>query len=169
MKKLRKSPYLSPVPNNPIDNERYVDKKEKKQEDKFNRENMLFDATEEKISNLFRKIKTEGRYGYKTAAGHWKDRDEPDAAEQERQADAINKRMQQRKAAIGKHHLKAQNKVPIRATTGKKLFEEFCKEAYRNRTKNIGIGDIRNIYNSARHLSFTQWILFINNEYIGRI
>jgi hypothetical protein len=165
MKKPEKDTYLSPVPNNPRDNKRYVDKKLKSQEDKFNRENMLFGATEEKFLKLFRKIKTEGRYGYSTAAGHWKDRDEPDAAKQERQADAINKMLQQKKAAVGKDRLKAQNKVPIRTATGKKLFEQFCKEAYKDNKTVINHADIENIYNAARHLSYEKWLWFMWDTY----
>lgn len=165
MKKLDKDAYLSPVPNNPRDNERYVDKKLKSQEDKFNRENMLFGATQEKFLNLFRKTKTEGRYGYRTAAGHWKDRDEPDAPKQERQADAINKILQQKKSAAGKDRLKAQKKVPIRAATGKKLFEQFCKEAYKNKKQKIDHADIVNIYNAAQHLTYEKWIWFVWDTY----
>lgn len=134
MKKTQITTDLSPVPNNPRDNELYVDKKEKGQEEKFNRDNMLFDATKRKFLNAWRKSRVEGRYGgYRTVAGHWKDRDEPDAAEQDRQADAINKTMQRRKAAAGRDRLKAQNKVPTRASTGKKLFDQFCREAYKRK------------------------------------
>jgi hypothetical protein len=165
MKKPEKDEYLSPVPNNPRDNERYVDKKARSQEDKFNRDNMLFGSTDEKFLNLFRTTKTEDRYGFRTAAGHWKDRDEPDAVQQERQADAIKKILQQNKVVVGRDRLKAQNKVPIRAATGKKLFEQFCREAYKDDKMVINHADIENIYNAARHLSYEKWLWFMWDAY----
>ena len=159
MKKSQTRNYLSPVPNNPRDNELYVDKKERSSEKKFNRDNVIFGSTEK-----------ESRYGgYRTAAGHWKNRDEPDPDTEMKQADAVNKMMQRRKAAAGRDHLKTQNKVPTRVATGKKLFEQFCKEAYRNTKKNIDDADMRNIYNSAQHLSYEEWVWFVNDEYSARI
>lgn len=159
MKKSQTRNYLSPVPNNPRDNELYVDKKERSSEKKFNRDNVIFGSTEK-----------ESRYGgYRTAAGHWKNRDEPDPDTEMKQADAVNKMLQQRKAAVGRDRLKTQNKVPTRVATGKKLFEQFCKEAYRNTNKNIDDVDMKNIYNSAQHLSYEEWVWFVNDEYSGRI
>lgn len=159
MKKSQTRNYLSLVPNNPRDNELYVDKKERSSEKKFNRDNVIFGSTEK-----------ESRYGgYRTAAGHWKNRDEPDPDTEMKQADAVNKMLQRRKAAVGRDRLKTQNKVPTRVATGKKLFEQFCKEAYRNTNKNIDDADMRNIYNSAQHLSFEEWVWFVNDEYSGRI
>lgn len=155
MKKSQTRNYLSPVPNNPRDNELYVDKKERSSEKKFNRDNVIFGSTEK-----------ESRYGgYRTAAGHWKNRDEPDPDTEMKQADAVNKMMQRRKAAAGRDSLKTQNKVPTRVATGKKLFEQFCKEAYRNTKKNIDDVDMRNIYNSAQHFSYEEWVWFVNDEY----
>ena len=159
MKKSQTRNYLSPVPNNPRDNELYVDKKERSSEKKFNRDNVIFGSTEK-----------ESRYGgYRTAAGHWKNRDEPDPDTEMKQADAVNKMMQRRKAAAGRDRLKTQNKVPTRVATGKKLFEQFCKEAYRNTKKNIDDADMRNIYNSAQHLPYEDWVWFVNDDYSGRI
>jgi len=51
--------------------------------------------------------------------------------------DAINRRLQQRTSAAGRDRLKAQNKVPTRATTGKRLFEKFSEEAYKGRRQEI--------------------------------
>jgi hypothetical protein len=159
MKKSQTRNYLSPVPNNPRDNELYVDKQERGREKKFNRDNVIFGSTEK-----------ESRYGgYRTAAGHWKNRDEPDPDTEMKQADAVNKMLQRRKSAAGRDRLKTQNKVPTRVATGKKLFEQFCKEAYRNTKKNIDDADMRNIYNSAQHLSYEEWVWFVNDEYSGRI
>lgn len=155
MNKIKNYPHLSPVPNNPRDNELYVDKQERGREKKFNRDNVIFGSTEK-----------ESRYGgYRTAAGHWKNRDEPDPDTEMKQADAVNKMMQRRKAAVGRDRLKTQNKVPTRVATGKKLFEQFCKEAYKDRKKSIDDAHMRNIYNSAQHLSYEDWVWFVNDEY----
>jgi hypothetical protein len=66
---------------------------------------------------------------YRTVRGHWKQRDEPDEAEQFRQSDRIQQilRAQQQKAS--RERLKTKNAVPTRK--GKKLFDEFMKEARR--------------------------------------
>jgi hypothetical protein len=154
MNMQKKYPDWSPVPNNPRDNELYVDRKERSREKKFNKDSMIFGSA-----------KTESRYGYRTAAGHWKSRDEPDPDTEMKQADAINKMMQKRKAASARERLKNKGAVPVRATSGKKLFEEFCREAYKNRKHNIDYADMRNIYNAANHLSYEQWIWFVNDEY----
>ena len=54
---------LSPVPNNPIDNELYIDKKGKEEEENFNKKWMLFDdgtynarKIEEKRTDLFKRM-----------------------------------------------------------------------------------------------------------------
>jgi hypothetical protein len=107
MKKSQTKNYLSPVPNNPRDNELYVDKQERGREKKFNKDNVIFGSTEKESRS--------------------------------------------------------------RVATGKKLFEQFCKEAHRNTKKNIDDADMRNIYNSAQHLSYEDWVLFVNDEYSGRI
>ena len=44
--------YWSPIPNNPQDNQLYIDKKEKRDEAKFNRERMLFDKAEDTLSKI---------------------------------------------------------------------------------------------------------------------
>ena len=165
MKKPEQTTHLSPVPNNPRDNQFYVDKEDKRQEDKFNKDNMLFDAAKRKFLNAIRKSRLEDRYGYRTSAGHWKNRDEPNTDGQERQADAISKMLQQKKVALSKDRLKAQNKVPIRSTTGKKLFEQFVQDAGMNRKENIDDAYMTNIYNAANHLIYEKWIWFVNNEY----
>ena len=87
MKKPEKKTYLSPVPNNPRDNELYVDTKERNREKRFNKDNVLFGS-----------VQTEGRYGYRqTASGRYVERDYPDADTELKQADAISKMMQKRK------------------------------------------------------------------------
>ena len=154
--------YWSPVPNNPKDNELYVDKQERSREKKFNKDSMIFGSTEK-----------ESRYGYRTVAGHWKNRDEPDDEMQLKQSDAINKMMQKRKAASGRERLKTKGAVPIRAASGKKLFEDFVKTArqhqkHEQQKKNFDDADMQNIYNAANSLSYEKWIWFVNDEYSSR-
>ena len=159
MKKPEKKTYLSPVPNNPRDNELYVDTKERNREKRFNKDNVLFGS-----------VKTEGRYGYRqTASGRYVERDYPDADTELKQADAISKMMQKRKAALGRELLKSKGAVPVRAASGKKLFEEFCREAYKGRKQSIDDANMRNIYNAANQLNYDKWVWFVNDEYSSRI
>ena len=56
-----------------------------------------------------------GRYGYRqTASGGWRERDEPDEAEQLRQSDAIQAQMDARRKAAAKAKLAASGKLPIK-------------------------------------------------------
>lgn len=64
---------------------------------------------------------------YKTAAGHWKRRDEPDEAEQLRQSDRIQQMLRARRKKASRDRLKGKGAVPIKQ--GKKLFDEFMREA----------------------------------------
>ena len=101
---------VNPVPNNRYADEHYIDSKEKQKEKDFNSKT-LYD---------------ESRYGYRqTASGRWRERDEPDEFEQDRQNDAIQKIMQQKRALAGKSRLKASNKIPVRVNTGQKVFESL--------------------------------------------
>lgn len=150
---------LSPVPNNPRDNELYVDKKERSREKKFNRDNMLFGSTE-----------NEDFYGYRqTVSGRWRVRDEPNDETQLKQADAIKKMMQKRKELSSRERLKRKGAVPTRVATGKKLFEDFCREAYKKRKQHIDNAVLRNMFDAAQHLSYQQWLIFLYDEYSGTI
>jgi len=81
MNKNNKYSYWSPIPNNPRDNELFLDKKGKSREKKFNRDNMIFGSTEK-----------ESRYGFRrTASGRMVSRDEPNNETQLKQADAIKR------------------------------------------------------------------------------
>ena len=68
---------------------------------------------------------------YRTAAGHWKRRDEPDDAEQLRQSDRIRKNFLARQQQASRERLKSKGVVPTKQ--GKKLFDEFIKEANAHR------------------------------------
>jgi len=118
-----------------------------------------------RVPNAVRQLSKiyEGMYGYrKTASGKWREHDEPNEREQLRQADAIHKRQQQRKAAASRERLKAANKVPTKA--GKRLFEDFMKDANRASGKKQVIRnreDLQQVYLSARALPFDKWLVFI--------
>ena len=64
---------------------------------------------------------------YRTATGHWKRRDEPDEAEQLRQSDRIRKHLLARQQQASRERLKSKGVMPTKQ--GKKLFDEFMKEA----------------------------------------
>ena len=64
---------------------------------------------------------------YRTATGHWKRRDEPDEAEQFRQSDRIRKHLLARQQQASRERLKSKGVMPTKQ--GKKLFDEFMKEA----------------------------------------
>lgn len=110
-----------------------------------------------------------GRYGYrKTASGYWRERDEPNAEEQDRQNDAIKKMLHRKKIEQSKARLKAANKVPIKG--GKKMFEakvfnEFMIEAKKHsilKGKNK-YDDVVNLYNSANALDLDSWMTFVDD------
>ena len=70
---------------------------------------------------------------YRTHAGHWKQRDEPDEAEQDRQADRINQVLKAQRQKASRERLKRKDAVPTKQ--GKKLFDEFMREANAHREK----------------------------------
>jgi hypothetical protein len=102
---------------------------------------------------------------YRTAAGHWKRSDEPDEAEQFRQSDRIQQILKAQRQKASRERLKTKNAVPTKK--GKKLFDEFMREAnqYRPSKKQSQINtrsleDLRNLYNAASVLEFENWVLF---------
>ena len=152
MNKNKNYPNWSPVPNNPRDNELYVDKKDRSSEKKFNRDNMIFGSTESTLSRI--------------ASKH--EPGEPKRTEYLKvDKDKFNKSMEfwkkQNQQSAARERLKKKGAVPTKS--GRRLFEDFCREAYNNRKQNIDDIDMRNIYNSAQHLSYEQWIWFVNDEY----
>jgi hypothetical protein len=117
-----------------------------------------------------------GKYGYrKTASNNWRERDEPDAAEQDRQNDAIQKMLHKRKVEQSKARLKATNKVPTKA--GKKMFEaktfkEFMLEAKKHsitKEKSRYDDDVVNLYNAANALDLDSWMIFVDDLIKSRI
>lgn len=168
--------HLSPIPNNPRDNQLYVDKKEKRDEDKFNRERMLFDKTEQinRVIEAFRRYSNSSNGLQRIISKH--EPGEPTKLEYPK----INKkayekdmefRKQKSREAIARERLKRKGAVPTKS--GKKLFEDFMKDMREatgtNKQQNIDDADMRNIYNSAQHLTYDKWIWYINDEYGSRI
>lgn len=154
-KSTRTYPYWSPVPNNPRDNEKHINKKDKKNEEDFNRENMLFD-------NTLQRIASRREPGEPVKTQHLS----VDAKQFAKDLKSWKKINQQ---SAARERLKRKGAVPTRAATGKKLFEEFCREAYKNRLHHIDDADLRNIFNAAQHLTYQQWIIFLYDEYSGTI
>ena len=154
-RKTRTYPYWSPVPNNPIDNEFYVDKEEKKKEEKFNKDNVLFD-------NTLQRIASRKEPGEPSRTQHLS----VDKKQYARDLKVWKKRNQQ---SAARERLKSKDAVPTRVATGKKLFEDFCREAYKNKQHHIDDADLRHIFNAAQHLSYQQWLIFLSDEYAGTI
>ena len=150
--------HLSPIPNNPRDNELYIDKKEMNKEKKFNKDMMLFDKTEDVLKRIVSKYEP----GEPKRTEYLKVDKDKFAKDME-----FWKKRNQQSAA--RERLKRKGAVPTKS--GRRLFEDFCKEAYKNRTQqtNINDADLRNIYNAATQLDFDRWSWWIMNEYKGVI
>ena len=165
--------HLSPIPNNPRDNQLYIDKKEMNREKKFNKDNMLFDKKEQldKVVEAFRLYSnsnnTLNRIVSKREPG------EPKRTEYLKvNKDKFNKDMEfwkkRNQQSAARERLKRKGAVPTKS--GKKLFEDFCREAYNNRTAdNLNDADLRNIYNASTQLDYDKWLWWIMDEYSSRI
>ena len=111
---------------------------------------------------------------YRTHAGHWKQHDEPSSGEQLRQSDRINQILSAKRKKEARERLKSKGAVPTKQ--GKKLFDEFMKEANTHRppkgkSKIItrSLTDLQNAYNAASALEFDQWVIFMNDLFDTRI
>ena len=149
--------HLSPIPNNPRDNQLYIDKKEMNREKKFDKDMMLFDKTEDVLKRIISKHEP----------------GEPRKTEYLKvDKDKFNKSMEfwkkQNQQSAARERLKRKGAVPTKS--GKKLFEDFCREAYNNRTAdNLNDADLRNIYNASTQLDYDKWLWWIMDEYSSRI
>ena len=74
--------------------------------------------------------------------------------------DFWKKRNQQ---SAARDRLKKKGAVPTKS--GRRLFDDFCREAYKGRKQNMFDGDMRNIYNASQHLSYEQWTWFMSEQY----
>jgi hypothetical protein len=147
--KKRKVPIQHRVPNNPGYDRQTIDPDEVAAEnDAINR--TLYDSS------------------YKTARGHWKRSDEPDEAEQLRQSDRIQQILRTQRQKASRERLKQKpGGVPVRPD-GKKLFNEYMREAYSRRSpqgvKKMMSKDLtvlKSIYNAAYALEFEKWLELI--------
>lgn len=133
-------------------------------------DNTLYGSTEEAKERIMKRLQEV--YGSRrTAAGVRVPRDEPtepqktqhlkvDKKQFAKDLDFWKKRNQQ---SAARERLKKKGAVPTKS--GRRLFEDFCREAHNNRKNNIDDADMRNIYNAAQHLSYEKWIWFVNDEY----
>ena len=168
--------YLSPVPNNPRDNQLYIDKKEKSREKSFNKDNMLFDKKEQldKVVEAFRRYSNSNKTLQKVVSKH--EPGEPKRTEYLKvDKDKFNKDMEfwkkRNQQSAARERLKRKGAVPTKS--GKKLFEDFVrdmKEATGNtKQQNIDDADLRNIYNAATQLDYDKWLWWIMDEYSSHI
>jgi hypothetical protein len=111
---------------------------------------------------------------YRTHAAHWKQRDEPDEAGQLRQSDRIKQLLSARRKKEAQERLKSKGAVPTRQ--GKKLFDEFMKEANTHRPTKVkskvntrSLKDLQNAYNAASALEFDKWVIFMNDLFDTRV
>ena len=150
----------SPVPNNPRENEFYIDKKERRDETKFNRDRMLFDKAEDTL----RRVVSKHEPG------------EPKRTEYLRvDKDKFNKDMEfwkkRNQQSAARERLKRKGAVPTKS--GKKLFEYFMRDIREatgsTKQQNINDADLRNIYNAATQLIYQRWLIWIMDEYKGLI
>ena len=151
--------YWRPIPNNPRDNQLYVDKKEKRDEAMFNRERMLFDKTEDTLNRIASK----------------REPGEPKRTEYLKvDKDKFNKDMEfwkkRNQQSAARERLKRKGAIPTKS--GKKLFEDFMRDIREatgsTKQQNIDDADLRNIYNAATQLDYRRWLIWITDEYSSR-
>lgn len=113
---------------------------------------------------------------YRTHAGHWKRRDEPTEPKTTEYLTIAPDALRRQKQWDARQRLKKkQGGVPIRKD-GRKLFDEFMKEAntqFQSRSQPIkktrDLSDLRNAYNAASSLDFEMWVVFVDNLFKGQI
>jgi hypothetical protein len=139
---------------------------------KDSEDNIIYGSNEETKERGLKRLQEV--YGSrKTASGNLARRDEPtepqkteylkvDKKQFAKDLEFWKKRTQQSSA---RERLKKKNAVPTRANSGKKIFEDFCREAYKDRNRTIDDTDMRNIYNAANHLGYAEWVWFVSDEY----
>lgn len=104
---------------------------------------------------------------YKTAAGHWKRRDEPGEPRKTEYLKIAPDALRRQKQWDARQRLKKKDAVPTKQ--GKKLFDEFIKEANTFRPKSISkksktdirnLDTLENLYNAASVLELEKWLIF---------
>ena len=105
---------------------------------------------------------------YKTAAGHWKRRDEPGEPRRTEVLKIAPDALRKQKQWDARQRLKKKDAVPTKQ--GKKLFDQFMKEAKTYRSKSISkksktdikdLDALENLYNAASGLTFQQWLILV--------
>lgn len=129
-------------------------------------------GSNESLKKMIRKKLQESYGSRRTATGAIVPRDEPLEPQKTQHLKVADKKQfakdlefwkKRNQQSAARERLKKKGAVPIKS--GKRLFEEFCREAYKNGNQNIDDVDMRNIYNSAQHLSYEKWIIFVSDEY----
>jgi len=137
-------------------------------------DNTLYGSTEEAKERILKRLQEV--YGSRrTATGVRVPRDEPTEPQKTQHLKVDKKQFakdlafwkKRNQQSAARERLKNKDAVPMKS--GRRLFEDFCREAYENRKQTIDDADMRNIYNAANHLSYEQWIWFVNDEYSSRI
>jgi hypothetical protein len=113
---------------------------------------------------------------YRTHAGHWKRRDEPGEPRKTEYLTIAPDALKRQKQWDARQRLKKkQGGVPIRKD-GRKLFDEFMKEANAKSQSRLqpikktrDLSDLRNAYNAASSLDFDGWVVFMNDLFKGQI
>lgn len=103
--------------------------------------------------DFLKEIYSKGYGSRQTASGRWRERDEPDEAEQLRQADAINKMMTSKKREQAKARLQAKGIMPIKRSSPSTSNECFIPEDI-----NSFISHLRRNYHSGKRYSFREWL-----------
>jgi uncharacterized protein YbaP (TraB family) len=107
---------------------------------------------------------------YKTAAGHWKRRDEPGEPRKTEYLKIAPDALRKQKQWDARQRLKKKDAVPTRQ--GKKLFDEFMREANTGRNPTVlnqlkgrskDLNDLLNLYNASSALDFEQWLAFLKD------
>jgi hypothetical protein len=105
---------------------------------------------------------------YRTAAGHWKRRDEPGEPRKTEYLTIAPDALRKQKQWDARQRLKKKDAVPTRKD-GRKLFDQFMKEANACRARQTGastkvstrkLSNLRNLYNAAHSLDFDTWLIF---------
>ncbi len=105
---------------------------------------------------------------YRTAAGHWKRRDEPGEPRKTEYLTIDPGALRKQKQWDARQRLKNKDAVPTKQ--GKKLFDQFMKEANIFRSKSISkksktdikdLDALENLYNAASGLTFQQWLILV--------
>jgi hypothetical protein len=109
---------------------------------------------------------------YKTAAGHWKRRDEPGEPRKTEYLTIAPAALRKQKQWDARQRLKRKDAVPTKQ--GRKLFDEFMKEAKRPhpmserpKVRSKDLEDLKNLCNAAYALEFEKWTIFLQSTLNG--